>query len=280
MAVFECTSRVTRRSLMNKTKDELATRVLELMEEIGTVRDRLEKVEADRRDEGLRRIGQTGYEAAAAERYEELRAAAKAALGEIPCGPEWLERLRSAVACAQVKDTVSAARGRMDGLAERTFERVCRERAEAVARAEAAEGSLQAVRAWIGERTLTAYSARGNGESWLYSTDCEQRVEVTALLPLLAAKRAETQAADAAMLAGFLDKVLAEPWAEAALVELIPVEPSDTPHPPGMEFDADGQPVAYHLAPFEAEMAEALAPLFAPAPSRDSDLPAVVSPCA
>ena len=34
------------------------------------------------------------------------------------------------------------------------------------------------------------------------------------------------------------------------------------------------------LTPFAAEMATALAPLFAPAPTRDSDLPAVVSPCA
>lgn len=46
MPVFECTSRVIRRSLMNQTKDELATRVLELMEEIGTIRDRMAKVEA------------------------------------------------------------------------------------------------------------------------------------------------------------------------------------------------------------------------------------------
>lgn len=250
MAVFECTSRVTRRSLMNRSKADLVDRILELMDEVGRVRDRLERLEADRRDESLRRIGQVGYEAAAAERFLELRAAAKAALGEIPCGPEWLERLRSAVAGARVKDTVSAARGRMDGLAERTFERVCREREAAIARAEAAKASLQEVRTWIGERTLTAYSAGGDGASWLYSTDCEQRVEVTSLLTLLAAKRAETQAADAAMLAGFLDKVLAEPWTEAA------------------------------LAPMADEMAAALKPLFAPAPSRDSVLPAVVSPCA
>lgn len=173
MPVFECTSRVTRRSLMNKTKDELATRVLELMEEIGTVRDRLEKVEANRPEEGLRRSGQERSEAAAAERYEELRAAAKAALGEIPCGPEWLERLRSAVAGARVKDTEAAARGRMDGLAKRCFERVCRERGAALTRAGAAEASLQAVRTWIGERTLTDYSAVRGGASWLYSTDCE-----------------------------------------------------------------------------------------------------------
>ena len=108
MAVFECTSRVTRRSLMNRSKADLVDRILELMDEVGRVRDRLERLEADRRDESLRRIGQVGYEAAAAERFLELRAAAKAALGEIPCGPEWLERLRSAVAGARVKDTVSA----------------------------------------------------------------------------------------------------------------------------------------------------------------------------
>lgn len=46
MATIEITSRVTRRSLMNRSRDELATRVLELMEEVGRVREALERAEA------------------------------------------------------------------------------------------------------------------------------------------------------------------------------------------------------------------------------------------
>ncbi len=46
MPVFEVTSRVTRRSLMNRTKDELASRVLELMDELDRERARREAAEA------------------------------------------------------------------------------------------------------------------------------------------------------------------------------------------------------------------------------------------
>lgn len=42
MAVFEVTSRVTRRSLMNKSKDQLASRVLELMDLLDRERARRE----------------------------------------------------------------------------------------------------------------------------------------------------------------------------------------------------------------------------------------------
>ncbi|TXN21799.1 hypothetical protein [Methylobacterium sp. WL19] len=237
MPVFECTSRVTRRSLMNQTKDELATRVLELMEEIGTVRDRMAKVEADRLDEGLRRSGRERSEAAAAERYEELRAAAKAALGEIPCGPEWLERLRSAVAGARVKDTEAAARGRMDGLAERCFERVCRERDEAVAGAREAEARAaipepaDAFGAHIEAGTLGRIGDREIGPGHVVLSEARYRwLFHRAGLP----------------------------------VDNLPIAVQRAPD----------------LAPFEAEMEAALAPLFAPVPVRDSDLPAVVSPCA
>lgn len=44
MPVFEVTSRVTRRSLMNCTKDELASRVLELMDLLDRERTRLDEV--------------------------------------------------------------------------------------------------------------------------------------------------------------------------------------------------------------------------------------------
>lgn len=43
MPTIEITSRVTRRSLMNRSKDELATRVLELMDEAVRVRQALEQ---------------------------------------------------------------------------------------------------------------------------------------------------------------------------------------------------------------------------------------------
>lgn len=45
MPVFEVTSGVTRRSLMNRTKDELASRVLELMDEVDRERTRREAAE-------------------------------------------------------------------------------------------------------------------------------------------------------------------------------------------------------------------------------------------
>jgi hypothetical protein len=74
MPVFECTSRVSRRSLMNQTKDELATRVLELMEEIGTVRDRMEKVES--RAAGAKAWARHGAEMVDGERQAEAMLAA------------------------------------------------------------------------------------------------------------------------------------------------------------------------------------------------------------
>ncbi len=45
MAVFEVTTRVTRRSLMNRTKDELASRVLELHDLLDRERARREAAE-------------------------------------------------------------------------------------------------------------------------------------------------------------------------------------------------------------------------------------------
>lgn len=46
MTTIEITSRVTRRSLMGRSKDVLATRVLELMDELAGVRRALERAEA------------------------------------------------------------------------------------------------------------------------------------------------------------------------------------------------------------------------------------------
>lgn len=47
MPVFEVTSGVTRRSLMNRTKDVLASRVLELMDELDRERARLDEVKVE-----------------------------------------------------------------------------------------------------------------------------------------------------------------------------------------------------------------------------------------
>lgn len=146
MPTIEITSRVTRRSLMNRTKDELATRVLELMDEVAAVRDRLARTQVDLNSAQTRNVSQRLYDDAAGAAFEELRAAAKAALGEIPCGPEWLERLRSAVAATSYRHTEASVRGRMDSLAQNYFEKVIRERDEAVARAAAAEADLASFR--------------------------------------------------------------------------------------------------------------------------------------
>lgn len=47
MSVFEVTSRVTRRSLMNRSKDELASRVLELMDLLDQERARMDGVRGE-----------------------------------------------------------------------------------------------------------------------------------------------------------------------------------------------------------------------------------------
>ncbi|MHC2003020.1 hypothetical protein ACYQR9_21665 [Methylobacterium sp. CM6241] len=249
MPVFECTSRVTRRSLMNKSKDELATRVMELMEEIGTVRDRMAKVEADRADMMKRRSDQRPYEERTAALFEELHAAAKAALGEIPCGPEWLERLRSAVATTRSSaiHTDAAARGRMDALAQSYFEKVIRERDEAVARAESAEAAFV---------VLTPQGSEFYRRNPDRTAEREYIVDVPACV---------------AYVRGRLDRMRAS--VVAARRETMKMRwPQGGSNPVENEIP---------VAAIDAEqMAVALVPLFAPVPTRDSDLPAVVSPCA
>jgi len=47
MAVFEIHSRVTHRSLMNRSKHELASRVLELMDRLDRERARLDEVKGE-----------------------------------------------------------------------------------------------------------------------------------------------------------------------------------------------------------------------------------------
>ena len=63
-------------------------------------------------------MSQRPYDDAAGKAFEELRAAAEAALGEIPCRPERLECLRSAVAATSYRHTDASVRRRMDSLAQ------------------------------------------------------------------------------------------------------------------------------------------------------------------
>lgn len=147
MPTIELTGRVTKRSLMKRSKDVLAERVLYLMSELASVSDRLERTQVDLNSAQTRNVSQRLYDDAAGKAFEELRAAAKAALGEIPCGPEWLERLRSAVAATGYRHTEASVRGRMDSLAQAYFEKVIRERDEAVAKVAMAEAAIAQVNA-------------------------------------------------------------------------------------------------------------------------------------
>lgn len=47
MSVFEIRSRITYRSLMNRTKDQLATQVLDLLREVDRLRERGDQIQGD-----------------------------------------------------------------------------------------------------------------------------------------------------------------------------------------------------------------------------------------
>ena len=47
MSVFEIRSRITYRSLMNRTKDQLATQVMDLLREVDRLRERGDRLQGD-----------------------------------------------------------------------------------------------------------------------------------------------------------------------------------------------------------------------------------------
>ncbi|MEH3065297.1 MAG: hypothetical protein PGN33_21970 [Methylobacterium radiotolerans] len=95
MPTIEITSRVTRRSLMGRSKDVLATRVLELMDELASVRNRMERAEIEARDERARR--------------EIIEADAAAAKAWARHGAEKADRARQADELTRMIQQVAAA---------------------------------------------------------------------------------------------------------------------------------------------------------------------------